>query len=235
MLIDLGGRDFRWANVKHRAEAVIYHNIIRDSLGLGIGCNHFSAPFILGNEVFGNNDAALGAAPSPGLGAKHGAAPTTIGNLVHDNPGGGILCKTGLPQGAFPIDRPTHATVMRNVVYRNGKIRAAISSGGGGSVETPVRFVGNFIYDAGLVGVGLSQGAVGIVEDNLVAGAGAPGIAIHGATALKLNRNRVKGAKAPGFMIASGAKVLEMVGNAADSNDGPRFVLQGGTIAKPAR
>jgi class 3 adenylate cyclase len=226
-------RDFRWANVKHRAEAVIYHNIIRNSLGLGIGCNHFSAPHILGNEVLLNSDAELGEAPSPGMGAKHGAAPTIIGNIVHDNPGGGILSKAGALQGAYGIDRPTHPTVMKNVVYRNGKLRPAIGDGGGGSTQAPVRFLGNFIYDSGSVGIGLRNGAVGIIEENIVSGSASPGIAINGATALRLNRNKVTGANAPGISIVAGSKVLEMVGNAADSNQGPRFVLRGGTIANP--
>jgi len=228
-------RDFRWANVEHRAEAVIYNNIIRDSLGLGIGCNHFSAPHILGNEVSFNSDAKPGEDPSPGMGAKHGAMPTVIGNIVHDNPGGGILSRKGKPQGAHPIDRPTCATVLSNVVYGNGRIRPAISCGEGGSKRTPVRFAGNWIYDAGLVGVGLSNGAVGILENNLVSGSGAPGIAVDGATALRLNRNQVTGAKGAGIVIVNGARVLEMVGNAADSNAGPRFVLRDATIEKPAR
>jgi len=226
-------RDFRWANVKHKAEAVIYNNIIRDSFGLGIGCNHFSAPFILGNEVSFNNDARLGDDPSPGMGAKHGAAPTVIGNIVHDNPGGGILSRKGDSQGAHPIDRPTHATVVRNVVYGNGKIRPAISCGAGGSEKMPVRFVGNWIYDSGLVGIGLSLGSVGIIEGNIVSGTGAPGIALDNATVLKLNRNQVTGAKGPGFVIVSGSRVLEMIGNAADSNSGPRFMLRRATIGKP--
>jgi len=231
---DIAARDFRWANVEHRAEAVIYHNIIRDSLGLGIGCNHFSAPHILGNEVFHNRE-HTGTEPTPGMGAKHGAAPVTIGNIVHDNPGGGILCKPGLPQGAHPIDRPAQATVERNVVYGNGEVRPAISCDGGGTMRTPVRFVGNFVYDAGLAGISLSNGAVGIVEDNLVSGSGGSGIAVSGATALKLNRNGVTGAGGPGFTIADGAKVLEMVDNVADANAGPRFLLRDGTIDRAQR
>ena len=219
--------------MKHRAEAVIYHNIIRDSLGLGIGCNHFSAPHILGNEVLLNSDAELGEKPSSGMGAKHGAAPKIIGNIVHDNPGGGIQCGVGEPQGTHGIDRPTHPTVMKNVLYQNGKLRPAISSGGGGSRKTPVRFVGNFIYDTGNVGIALQENAFGIIEDNIVSGTAGPGIAVNGSTALKLNHNKVKGATGPGFVIRGGAKVLEMVGNAADSNSGPRFMLRGGTIADP--
>jgi parallel beta-helix repeat protein len=228
-------RDFRWANVKHRAEAVIYHNIIRGSLGLGIGCNHFSAPHILGNEVLLNSDAELGEKPSPGMGAKHGAAPKIIGNIVHDNPGGGIQCGVGEPQGTHGIDRPTHPTVMKNVLYQNGKLRPAISSGGGGSRKTPVRFVGNFIYDTGNVGIALQENAFGIIEDNIVSGTAGPGIAVNSSTALKLNHNKVKGATGPGFVIRGGAKVLEMVGNAADSNSGPRFMLRESTIADPDR
>jgi len=226
-------RDFRWANVKHQASAVIYNNIIRDSLGLGIGSNHFSTAQILGNELFGNSEEE-GADPTPGMGAKHGAAPTIIGNLVHDNPGGGILSRAGAPQGAHPIDKPAHPIVERNVVYRNGNVRPAISCGAGGSKQAPVRFIGNFIYDAGLAGIGLSKRAVAIIEDNVVSGAAASGIAIHDATALRLNRNRVTGAKGPGFTIVSGAAILEMVGNAADGNEGPRFLLRDGTIADPA-
>ena len=225
-------RDFRWANVKHKAEAVIYGNIIRDSLGLGIGCNHFSAPHILGNEVLHNSEEA-GARPTPGMGAKHGAVPTIIGNIVHDNPGGGVLSRTGDPQGAHPIDKRTQPTVERNVVYRNGTVRPAISCSGGGTTRTPVRFRGNFIYDAGLVGIGLSDGAVGTIEGNVVSGSGAAGIAIDGATALKLNRNQVTGAKGPGFTIVNGASVLDMVGNAASGNAGPRFVLRESRIGDP--
>lgn len=37
-------RDFRWQNIRTRSSAVLYHNIISDNFGLGIGCNHFSTP-----------------------------------------------------------------------------------------------------------------------------------------------------------------------------------------------
>jgi hypothetical protein len=230
----LAERDFRGANIRHRSAAVIYHNVISGNLGLGIGCNHFSAPLVLGNEVFGNSDADLGGPPSPGVGAKHGAAPTILGNVVHQNPGGGILSRVGKPQGAHRIDGPTQPTVTRNVVYNNGSLRPGISCSGGGSLRQPVRFSGNMVYDAGAVGIGLSDGAVGIVEDNVVAGSAASGIAIDGAIALKLNRNRVTRAKGPGFVIVRGAHVTEMIGNAADSNAGPRFVLRGATIGRDA-
>ncbi|MHC4449247.1 MAG: right-handed parallel beta-helix repeat-containing protein [Planctomycetota bacterium] len=228
-------RDFRWANVKHKAEAVIYNNVIRGSVGLGIGCNHFSAPRVLGNELFANSDAKLGEMPSPGLGAKHGATPIIVGNLVHDNPGGGILSRKGDPQGAHPIDRRTQPTVDRNVVYRNGKLRPAISCAAGGTEQAPVKFTGNWIYGSGLAGVGLSAGAVGIIERNFVSDSGAPGIAIDGATALKLNHNRVTRAKGAGFIIVRGAKVVEMAGNASEASEGPRFVVRDATIVKPVR
>ncbi len=230
---EISERDFRWANVTHRAEAVIYHNIVSNNLGLGIGCNHFSAPHILGNEVFQNSDAELGSEPSPGMGVKHGAAPTIIGNIVYDNPGGGILSDVGDPQGTHPVDLPARPTVVKNVVYRNGKTRPAISCAGGGSTETPARLVGNFIYEAGAVGIGLTGGTVGIIEENIISGCGAPGIAVKGATALKLNRNQVTGAQGPGFVIFEGAEVLDMVDNVADLNKGPRFMLRDSTIAEP--
>ena len=228
-------RDFRWANVQHWVEAVIYRNILSENLGLGIGNNHFSAAHVLGNEIFRNSDADLGGTPSPGMGAKHGAAPTIIGNVVHDNPGGGILSKVGEPQGRHAIDRPTHPTVMKNVVYRNGDSRPGIACDGGGATSTPVCFVGNFVYDAGAVGIALQNGAVGILEKNLVSGSEAPGIAINGATALKLNFNQVTGSNAPGFVIKAGSSVLEMVGNAADDTLGPRFMLRDATIVSPGR
>ena len=98
----------------------------------------------------------------------------------------------------------------------------------------PVKFIGNFVYDAGAVGIGLTNNAVCIVEDNVVSGSGSPGIVVSGATALKLNRNKVTGAQAPGFMIASDAHVLEMIGNAAEGNRGPRFMLRGATISHSA-
>ncbi|MDY6988012.1 MAG: right-handed parallel beta-helix repeat-containing protein [Thermodesulfobacteriota bacterium] len=223
-------RDFRWANVKHRTEAVIYHNIVSENLGLGIGCNHFSAPHVLGNEVFLNSDAELGHNPSPGMGAKHGAAPMIMGNIVHDNPGGGILGKVGQRQGAYAIDRPSHPTLMNNVVYGNGDARPGISCSGAGSMKRPVRLVGNFVYDAGAIGMALSDGAVGILEDNLVSGSSGAGIAIDGATAIRLNGNKVTRADGPGFVMRDDAKVLEMIGNAADNNHGPRFMLRGSTI-----
>ena len=76
-------------------------------------------------------------------------------------------------------------------------------------------------------GIGLQKGAVGIIEDNMVAGSKLPGIAVNGSTALRLNRNKVTDTKqAPGFVIVNGAKVREMIDNAADSNQGPRFMLR---------
>ena len=95
-------------------------------------------------------------------------------------------------------------------------------------------FEGNWVFDAPIVGIALSGGTVGIVEGNLVARSALPGISINGATALRLNKNKVTGAGAPGFMIVGDARVLEMKGNAADSNKGPRFMLRGGRIG-PAK
>ena len=72
------------ANVAHQASALIYGNVIRDSLGLAIGCNHLATPFVLGNEMFGNDDSKLGDEPTPAIGAKHGARPTIVGNVIRD-------------------------------------------------------------------------------------------------------------------------------------------------------
>lgn len=220
-------RDFRWANIKHQASPVIYNNILHGNLGLGLGCNHFASPFILGNDVFDNDDSELGEAPTPGIGGQHGSFATIIGNIVHDNPGGGILCKAGEPQGTHPIDRPTHPTISKNVVYDNGVSAPGIASGAGGSENTPLRIEGNFVYNAGATGIAVSRGATAIITDNIVAGSKMPGIAVNGSTALKLNGNKVTGVKqGPGFMLVAGALIREMTGNAADSNAGPRFMAR---------
>lgn len=222
-------RDLRWANIKHRATAVIYNNVVSENFGLGVGCNHFSDPFILGNEVFGNDDSALGEASSA-IGCKHGAAPVVVGNIVHDNAGGGILGKVGEKQGAHDIDRPTHPTIKSNVVYANGKEWPAIGSAGGGSADLPVQIVGNFAYPAGPVGIALRDGAVGVIEDNKVSGGKDTGISVNGSTALKLNRNQATGSEGVGIAIVNRAAVTEMLDNAADGNSGPRFVLRDSTI-----
>jgi hypothetical protein len=209
---------------------VIYHNIFKGNVGLGIGCNHFSSPLVLGNEVYVNSDSPLGHEPSPGIGIKHGAFPTVIGNVVHENPGGGILSKTGDPQGIHPVDRPAHPTITNNVVFQNGPSRPAISARGVGSRETPVRVIGNVVYDAGAVGIGFSSGSTGVIEKNTVSGSGAPGIEIIGSVVLALNANQVTGARGPGILIGRGAEVFEMSGNTADRNKGPRFLLRDGII-----
>jgi hypothetical protein len=121
---------------------------------------------------------------------------------------------------------------MKNVLYQNGKLRPAVSSGGGGSKEMPVRFVGNFVYDTDYLGIGLQKGAVGIIEENIVLGTDGPGIAVNGSTALKLNRNKVKGAKGPGFVITDGAKVDEMVGIEPISKIRLGFRARRGTVKK---
>jgi hypothetical protein len=225
-------RDFRHANIKHQAAAVIYRNIICESLGRGVGCNHFSSPQILGNEVFANSDAEHGETNGPGIGAKHGATPTIIGNIVHDNPGGGISSRVGMAQGKHPIDRPTSPMVKSNVVYGNGTRRPGISNSGGGSKEQPVTFVDNFVFDSGAVGIGLVDGAVGIITGNIVCRSALGGIAVNASIALRLTDNKVTKTGAPGFLIVNGSSVLRMEGNAADSTRGPRFVLQASTIGK---
>jgi hypothetical protein len=172
-------RDFRWANIKHRASTVIFLNIIYGNLGLGIGGNHFSDPYILGNEVFNNSDAELDDDPSPGIGIKHGSAATIIGNIVH-------------PQGKYHIDRPTHPTIMKNVVYYSGSIRPGISCNGSGSETMPVKIIGNYVYNSGLLGIGLQKGSVGIIEDNMVAKSNLSGIAVRrcGSTVTRLPSQR---------------------------------------------
>ncbi|MDH3346705.1 MAG: right-handed parallel beta-helix repeat-containing protein [Desulfobulbaceae bacterium] len=227
-------RDFRYANIKSSASAIIYNNIITGSLGLGIGCNHFSSPTILGNDVFNNNDSELGAKPSPGMGNKHGSHATIIGNIVHDNPGGGILCQIGKNQGKHPIDRTAHPTIIKNVVYDNGPDRPGISSKGAGSVNRPVIIQGNYVYNAGATGIALSSGATGIIENNYVSKPKEPGIAINASIALKLNYNQVTKLDGnPGIIIIDGGVVHEMIGNRVDPDeDAPPYLIDGDSTIK---
>jgi hypothetical protein len=115
---------------------------------------------------------------------------------------------------------------MKNVVYYSGSIRPGISCNGSGSETMPVKIIGNYVYNSGLIGIGLQKGSVGIIEDNMVAKSNLSGIAVNDSTALRLNRNKVTVTKeAPGFVIVNGGKVSEMIGNASDSNNGPRFLI----------
>lgn len=226
-------RDFRWANVKHQASAVLYNNIIHSSVGLGIGCNHFSSPFILGNEVYKNSDAVLGEAPTPGMGNKHGSFATIIGNIVHDNPGGGIMAQKGSPQGKYGVDRPTHPTISNNVVFDNGSNKPGISCRSAGSLETPIRINSNYVYRATSVGIGISKNSVGIIEDNMVMHSKYPNITINGSIALKLNRNKILGlGYTPGITIVNKSVVHEMIGNGVENGESLRFKVEGSSEVK---
>lgn len=231
-------RDFRWDNIKNLASAVIYNNIITGSLGLGIGCNHFSSPVILGNEVYANSDAELGDAPSPGMGNKHGSAATIIGNIVHDNPGGGILAQVGKPQGRNNIDRVTHPTIIKNVIYDNGTDRPGIASQKAGAKDSPVIIRNNYVYNSGTTGIALSKSSVGIIEENMVSNAENPAIAVNSSTALQLNHNQVSNTQGtPGIIIVDGGVVYEMLGNAVDSGDSdvPPYLLDGESSIKTSK
>ena len=231
----MADRDFRWDNIKHQSSAVLYNNIIHNSVGLGIGCNHFSSPFILGNEVFKNSDAELGEPPTPGIGNKHGSFATIVGNIVHDNPGGGIKAKDGARQGRHSIDRPTHPVILNNVVYDNGSEQTGISCRTAGSIETPIIISGNYVYRATAVGIGLSKNSVGIVADNMVMHSEYPNIAINGSIALKLNRNKILGfGNAPGIAIVNKSVVNEMIGNGVENGERPRFMVDKESEVKKA-
>jgi hypothetical protein len=226
-------RDFRWNNVKYQTSAVLYNNVIHSSVGLGIGCNHFSSPFVLGNEVFTNSDAVLGENPSPGMGNKHGSFATIIGNIVHDNPGGGIMAQKDVRQGRYGVDRPTHPTISNNVVFDNGSKHPGISCRNAGSLEMPIRINGNYVYRSTLVGIGLSKNSVGIVENNMVMHSKYPDITINDSIALKLNGNKVIGlGDSPGITIVNKSIVNEMIGNAVENGEGMRFRVEKDSAVK---
>jgi hypothetical protein len=225
-------RDFRWQNIRTRSSAVLYHNIIKDNFGLGIGCNHFSTPWVLGNEIFANDDSKLTGIPTPGIGVKHGAAPNILGNIVHDNPGGGILTGKGEPQGRYQIDKPTAPLIAQNIVYSNGKNKPGIGNDAAGSKELPVRILKNLVTRERAVGIGLMNGGVSIVEENIIDRTGSVGIAVNGSTVLKLNRNRVTKTGAPGVVLVSGSTVHEMKENIMTNTRGPGFVIDDSEVVE---
>jgi hypothetical protein len=115
---------------------------------------------------------------------------------------------------------------MKNVVYESESIRPGISCDGSGSETMPVKIIGNYVFNSGMSGIGMQKGCVGIIEENMVVGSIMPGITVNGSTALRLNRNKVACTKeAPGVLIVNDGKVNEMLDNASDSNNGPRFAV----------
>ncbi|MCI5148073.1 MAG: DUF1565 domain-containing protein [Candidatus Electrothrix sp. MAN1_4] len=219
-------RDFRWNNIQARSSAIIYNNIIHDNFGLGIGCNHFSTPWVLGNEIFGNDDSEISGTPSPGIGIKHGAAPIIIGNIVHNNPGGGILAKKGEPQGKYNIDKPTSPLITQNILYSNAKEKPGIGNQSAGSKDFPVQIIKNHVQRERAVGIGLMNRGVSVVEENSIEQTGSVGIAVNNSTVLKLNRNKVIKTGGPGIALVFGSKVYEMEQNIVTNTRGPKIVLR---------
>jgi hypothetical protein len=228
----LSTRDFRWKNIQTMSSAVIYNNIISDNFGLGIGCNHFSTPWVLGNEIFGNDDSKISAIPSPGIGIKHGAAPSIIGNIVHNNPGGGILAKKGEPQGGYHIDKPTSPLITQNIVYSNAEEKPGIGNEAAGSKEFPVRIIENLVLRENAVGIGLMGGGVSILEENVIAHTGSVGIAVNGSTVLKLNRNKITKTGAPGIALVFGSEVHEMQQNVVTNTRWPKIIIKDSNVVE---
>ena len=226
-------RDFRWNNIRTRSSAVIYNNIIRDNFGLGIGCNHFSTPWVLGNEIFGNDDSAISVTPSPGIGIQHGAAPIIQANIVHNNPGGGILAMKGDPQGRYHIDKPTSPLITQNILYSNAKERPGLGNNSAGSKEFPVRIIENHVQRERAVGIGLMNGGVSVVEENVIEQTGSVGIAVNGSTVLKLNRNKITKTGGPGIALVFGSKIYEMKKNIVTDTRGPNIVNRGSEVVTP--
>ena len=82
------------------------------------------------------------------------AAPVILGNIVHHNPGGGILTGKGVPQGKYPIDKPTAPLITQNIVYSNAEEKPGIGNDAAGSKEFPVRIIENIVTKERAVGIG---------------------------------------------------------------------------------
>jgi hypothetical protein len=125
--------------------------------------------------------------------------------------------------------------MIQNVVYDNGRTRPAIAARGAGTEKNPLRIEGNFIYNSGSIGIGISKNSVAVIEDNMIAKSKEPGIAVNGSLTLRLNRNKVTGRDyTPGILIINRGIVHEMVGNSVDANSfGPRYrVGEGSRIGR---
>jgi hypothetical protein len=226
-------RHFEAKDVKIEAKPIVYKNVICQNLGLGIRCDRFSAPYLLGNELFLNvfpYRSEYGEKASPGIEATRGSMPEIIGNIIHNHPGEGIFFDAFIPVAPRASKSRGSPKIINNVIYSNGANGLSISNSGQGR-SMPIRCSGNLVYEAGWIGIDLAKGAVCIVEDNIVYNAGAPGIRVDGASVIRLNRNKVIGANGPGFIIKNGGNVMEMLANISDLNKGPRFVLRKGKIA----
>ena len=102
-------------------------------------------------------------------------------------------------------------------------------------METPIIISGNYVYKATSVGIGLNKNSVGIIEDNMVMHSEYPNITINGSIALKLNRNKVLGlGNSPGITIVNGSVVNEMIGNAVENGERPRFMVDKNSEVKEA-
>ena len=206
-------RDFRQANIKSQASGLLYRNIVSNNLGRGIGCNHFSSPMILGNDLFGNDDSKLGESVGPGIGAKHGAAPTIIGNIVHDHLSGGIMIKYGAPQGKHGIDLRPKPEVRANVVFNNGAEYPNISCHQSGTEQQPAIISGNFVYQAGNMAIGVTEQSIAIIENNLISGSRFVGIAVKESRLLRLNGNTITAVQTAGVLVSKDSVLDQMVDN----------------------
>lgn len=228
-------RDFRKENIQSEASGLLYRNIVRNNLGRGIGCNHFSSPIILGNEVYDNDDTSLGEMPGPGIGIKHGASPTVIGNIVYSNPGGGILIKEGESQGTYPVDMNSNATVESNLIFKNGTDRPALSCQSSGFPEKPVRFIGNYIFDFGGVGIGMGKNSYGVVLNNFLANGQFIGVAVNNSTAYQVSGNTIAKMESSAFTFVNNAAIKELKSNRVFDIKGTPFVVQNSSIEGEAK
>jgi len=216
-------RDFRQANIETPAAAVVFHNIVRNNFGRGIGCNHFATTLLAGNEVMANDDSGLEEKAGPGIGIKHGARPTVVGNVVHDNPYGGIKIKFGEPQGKFDVDRQPSAEVRANVLFQNGD-QPNLTCAGCGVDSQPAIITGNYLFESAVAGISLVNKTNAIVEENIVSGCRNSGIVVNDSHLVRLNRNLIANAKNNGLMVSKSSTVDEMIDNTAFAIEGQAFL-----------
>lgn len=155
------------------SNSYIANNIVYANQGLGIGCNHESAPTVIGNRVYGNTEA--------GIGIRNGAHPLVADNIVYSNGWLGI----GTRMGGFP-------TIVNNRVYNNGVAKLPDRGAGiGVKGANAILIEGNIIYSNRFAGIGLRRKGSAVIRNNQSFKNGYAGIGMDSAVSVVVEGNHI--------------------------------------------
>jgi parallel beta-helix repeat protein len=189
----------RGAGVGHavmvlRGSPRILDNIVRDNSYTGIGLHSeisYTAPFIIGNKLFGNGGAGianLGSFCKPvirkneifnntnvGVACTDQAAPFILENNIHDN-GAGIGVKD-----------EANAEIFKNLIVGNKLVGINVSKKAKATIRN------NNVMTNGSTGINLDKCLHGILEKNTVVDNGAEGIFVKNNSKATIHNNIVTG------------------------------------------